>query len=427
MKASRYTIATLKETPADAEVASHQLLIRGGFIRKLASGIYNWLPMGLRVLHKVERIIREEMDASGALEISMPVVQPGELWVESGRWAEYDDGLLLKLKDRHERDFCLGPTHEEVITDLIRNNIKSYKELPLNLYQIQTKFRDEVRPRYGVMRGREFLMKDSYSFNLNEESLAESYLLMKNTYKKIIDRLGLKFKIVKADSGAIGGDVSEEFHILAENGEDTIAVSDSSDFAINTELLLKEGEDLNSLQGKPSPDGEGVIEIKKGIEIGHIFQLGRVYADAMNANVLDQEGKARSLFMGCYGIGVSRLVAAAIEQNNDDKGIIWPDSIAPYEVNIVAIGFDKNEEIAKAAIDLYNQLLSMGYEAMLDDRKDGYGTKMKDAELIGVPINVIIGKQYLQNNEIELKHRDGQSSTGKVEDILTIFEHYKSS
>jgi len=250
---------------------------------------------------------------------------------------------------------------------------------------------------------------------------------MKNTYKKIIDRLGLKFKIVKADSGAIGGDVSEEFHILAENGEDTIAVSDSSDFAINTELLLKEGEDLNSLQGKPSPDGEGVIEIKKGIEIGHIFQLGRVYADAMNANVLDQEGKARSLFMGCYGIGVSRLVAAAIEQNNDDKGIIWPDSIAPYEVNIVAIGFDKNEEIAKAAIDLYNQLLSMGYEAMLDDRKDGYGTKMKDAELIGVPINVIIGKQYLQNNEIELKHRDGQSSTGKVEDILTIFEHYKSS
>jgi prolyl-tRNA synthetase len=314
-----------------------------------------------------------------------------------------------------------------VITDLIRNNIKSYKELPLNLYQIQTKFRDEVRPRYGVMRGREFLMKDSYSFNLNEESLAESYLLMKNTYKKIIDRLGLKFKIVKADSGAIGGDVSEEFHILAENGEDTIAVSDSSDFAINTELLLKEGEELDSLQGKPSPDGEGVIEIKKGIEIGHIFQLGRVYADAMNANVLDQEGKARSLFMGCYGIGVSRLVAAAIEQNNDDKGIIWPDSIAPYEVNIVAIGFDKNEEIAKAAIDLYNQLLSMGYEAMLDDRKDGYGTKMKDAELIGVPINVIIGKQYLQNNEIELKHRDGQSSTGKVEDILTIFEHYKSS
>lgn len=395
-------------------------------IRRVTSGIYTWLPLGLRVLRKVENIVREEMNASGAQEVLMPMVQPRELWEETNRWKKMGPELL-RIQDRHERDFCLGPTHEEVITDLIRNNIKSYKELPLNLYQIQTKFRDEVRPRYGVMRGREFLMKDSYSFNLNEESLAESYLLMKNTYKKIIDRLGLKFKIVKADSGAIGGDVSEEFHILAENGEDTIAVSDSSDFAINTELLLKEGEDLNSLQGKPSPDGEGVIEIKKGIEIGHIFQLGRVYADAMNANVLDQEGKATSLFMGCYGIGVSRLVAAAIEQNNDDKGIIWPDSIAPYEVNIVAIGFDKNEEIAKAAIDLYNQLLSMGYEAMLDDRKDGYGTKMKDAELIGVPINVIIGKQYLQNNEIELKHRDGQSSTGKVEDILTIFEHYKSS
>ena len=422
---SKIFLPTLKDSPQDAEIISHKLMLRSGMIRRVTSGIYTWLPLGLRVLRKVENIVREEMNASGAQEVLMPMVQPRELWEETNRWKKMGPELL-RIQDRHERDFCLGPTHEEVITDLIRNNIKSYKELPLNLYQIQTKFRDEVRPRYGVMRGREFLMKDSYSFNLNEESLAESYLLMKNTYKKIIDRLGLKFKIVKADSGAIGGDVSEEFHILAENGEDTIAVSDSSDFAINTELLLKEGEDLNSLQGKPSPDGEGVIEIKKGIEIGHIFQLGRVYADAMNANVLDQEGKATSLFMGCYGIGVSRLVAAAIEQNNDDKGIIWPDSIAPYEVNIVAIGFDKNEEIAKAAIDLYNQLLSMGYEAMLDDRKDGYGTKMKDAELIGVPINVIIGKQYLQNNEIELKHRDGQSSTGKVEDILTIFEHYKS-
>lgn len=423
---SKIFLPTLKDSPQDAEIISHKLMLRSGMIRRVTSGIYTWLPLGLRVLRKIENIVREEMNASGAQEVLMPMVQPRELWEETNRWKKMGPELL-RIQDRHERDFCLGPTHEEVITDLIRNNIKSYKELPLNLYQIQTKFRDEVRPRYGVMRGREFLMKDSYSFNLNEESLAESYLLMKNTYKKIIDRLGLKFKIVKADSGAIGGDVSEEFHILAENGEDTIAVSDSSDFAINTELLLKEGEDLNSLQGKPSPDGEGVIEIKKGIEIGHIFQLGRVYADAMNANVLDQEGKATSLFMGCYGIGVSRLVAAAIEQNNDDKGIIWPDSIAPYEVNIVAIGFDKNEEIAKAAIDLYNQLLSMGYEAMLDDRKDGYGTKMKDAELIGVPINVIIGKQYLQNNEIELKHRDGQSSTGKVEDILTIFEHYKSS
>jgi|TARA_B100001093_G_scaffold346276_1_gene330920 prolyl-tRNA synthetase len=395
-------------------------------IRRVTSGIYIWLPLGLRVLRKVENIVREEMNNSGAQEVLMPMVQPKELWDETQRWEKMGPELL-RIQDRHDRDFCLGPTHEEVITDLIRNNIKSYKELPLNIYQIQTKFRDEVRPRYGVMRGREFLMKDSYSFNLDEGSLNETYNLMKETYKKILERLGLKFKIVKADSGAIGGDTSEEFHVLAENGEDTIAVSDASDFAINTELLLKDGDDLKSLEGKPSPDGEGIIEIKKGIEVGHIFQLGKVYTDAMGADVLDQEGKATNLFMGCYGIGVSRLVAAAIEQNYDEKGIIWPEAMTPYEVNIVAIGFDKDEKIAKAATDLYNKLSSMKYEVMLDDRKDGYGTKMKDAELIGIPINIIIGKQYLQNSEIELKHRDGQSSIGNVEDIITIFEHYKGS
>ena len=423
---SKIFLPTLKDIPQDAEVISHQLMLRSGMIRRVTSGIYTWLPIGLKVLRKVENIVRQEMNASGAQEILMPMVQPKELWEETHRWDKMGPELL-RIKDRHERDFCLGPTHEEVITDLIRNNIKSYKELPLNLYQIQTKFRDEVRPRYGVMRGREFLMKDSYSFNLNEESLNESYLLMKEAYKKILDRLGLKFKIVKADSGAIGGDASEEFHVLAENGEDTIAVSDSSDFAINTELLLEEGDAIESLQGKPSPDGKGIIQIKKGIEVGHIFQLGKVYTDAMKASVLDHEGKAKNLFMGCYGIGVSRLVAAAIEQNNDEKGIIWPEAMTPFEVNIVAIGFDKDEKIAKAATDLYSKLSSMGYEVMLDDRKDGYGTKMKDAELIGVPINIIIGKQYLQNNEVELKHRDGQSSIGKVEDITTIFEHYKIS
>ena len=423
---SKVFLPTLKDTPQDAEVISHQLMLRSGMIRKVTSGIYTWLPIGLKVLRKVENIVREEMDASGAQEVLMPMVQPKELWEETKRWEKMGPELL-RIQDRHERDFCLGPTHEEVITDIIRNNIKSYKELPLNLYQIQTKFRDEVRPRYGVMRGREFLMKDSYSFNLNEESLNESYLAMKETYKKILDRLGLKFKIVKADSGAIGGDASEEFHVLADNGEDTIAISDSSDFAINTELLLEEGDDIESLEGKPSPDGKGIIQVKKGIEVGHIFQLGKVYSDAMKANVLDNDGKAKSLFMGCYGIGVSRLVAAAIEQNNDEKGIIWPESMAPYEVNIVAIGFDKDEKIAKAATDLYKELSSMGYEVILDDRKDGYGTKMKDAELIGIPINIIIGKQFVQNNEIELKHRDGQSSIGKVEDITTIFEHYKNS
>ncbi len=422
---SKIFLPTLKDTPQDAEVISHQLMLRSGMIRRVTSGIYIWLPIGLKVLRKVENIVREEMDASGAQEVLMPMVQPKELWEETQRWKKMGPELL-RIQDRHERDFCLGPTHEEVITDLIRNNVKSYKELPLNLYQIQTKFRDEVRPRYGVMRGREFLMKDSYSFNIDEDSLNESYVLMKEAYKKILDRLGLQFKIVKADSGAIGGDASEEFHVLAENGEDTIAISDSSDFAINTELLLKEGEDIESLQGKPSPDGEGIIEIKKGIEVGHIFQLGKVYTDAMKANVLDNEGKAQNLYMGCYGIGVSRLVAAAIEQNNDDKGIIWPEAMTPFEVNIIAIGFDKDEKIAKASTDLYSKLSSMGYEVMLDDRKDGYGTKMKDAELIGIPINVIIGKQYLQNGEIELKHRDGQSSIGKVEDIATIFDHYKN-
>jgi len=423
---SKIFLPTLKDIPQDAEVISHQLMLRSGMIRKVTSGIYTWLPLGLRVLRKIENIVREEMNDAGAQEVLMPMVQPKDLWEETERWKKMGPELL-RIKDRHEREFCLGPTHEEVITDLIRNNIKSYKELPLNLYQIQTKFRDEIRPRYGVMRGREFLMKDSYSFDINQDQLNESYLLMKETYKKIIDRIGLKFKIVKADSGAIGGDASEEFHVLAENGEDTIAVSNSSDFAINTELLLGDGENLESLQGKPSPDGEGIIEIKKGIEVGHIFQLGRVYTQAMRANVLDQEGKATDLFMGCYGIGVSRLVAAAIEQNNDEKGIIWPEAITPFEVNIVAIGFEKDQKIAKAAIDLYNKLSSMGYEVILDDRKDGYGTKMKDAELIGVPINIVVGKQYLENEEIELKHRNGRSSAGRAEDIKTIFEHFKES
>ena len=423
---SKIFLPTLKDIPQDAEVISHQLMLRSGMIRKVTSGIYTWLPLGLRVLRKIENIVREEMNDAGAQEVLMPMVQPKDLWEETERGKKMGPELL-RIKDRHEREFCLGPTHEEVITDLIRNNIKSYKELPLNLYQIQTKFRDEIRPRYGVMRGREFLMKDSYSFDINQDQLNESYLLMKETYKKIIDRIGLKFKIVKADSGAIGGDASEEFHVLAENGEDTIAVSNSSDFAINTELLLGDGEDLESLQGKPSPDGEGIIEIKKGIEVGHIFQLGRIYTQAMRANVLDQEGKATDLFMGCYGIGVSRLVAAAIEQNNDEKGIIWPEAIAPFEVNIVAIGFEKDQKIAKAAIDLYNKLSSMGYEVILDDRKDGYGTKMKDAELIGVPINIVVGKQYLENEEIELKHRNGRSSAGRAEDIKTIFEHFKES
>ena len=422
---SKIFIPTLKDSPQDAEVISHQLMLRAGMIRKVSSGIYTWLPLGLKVLRKIENIVREEMDQSGAQEVLMPMVHPKELWEETKRWEKMGPELL-RVKDRHDRDFCLGPTHEEVITDLVRNNVKSYKELPLNIYQIQTKFRDEIRPRYGVMRGREFLMKDSYSFNIDEASLQETYLLMRNTYKKILERIGLEYKIVKADSGAIGGDTSEEFHVLAENGEDTIAISDASEFAINTELLLNEGEDISTLEGKPSPDGNGVIEIKKGIEVGHIFQLGKIYTELMKVNVLNQEGRAVDLFMGCYGIGVSRLVAAAIEQNNDGKGILWPESIAPYEVNIVAIGYTKEPKIADAVNNLSEQLQSMGYEVIVDDRKDGYGTKMKDAELIGIPVNIIIGNKFVESGEVELRHRNGQSSTNNITEITTIFEHFKN-
>lgn len=422
---SKLLLPTLKDAPQEAEVISHKLMLRAGMVRKVASGIYTWLPLGLKVLRKIENIVREEMDNSGAQEVLMPMVQPKELWNETNRWEKMGPELL-RIQDRHERDFCLGPTHEEVITDLIRNNVKSYKELPLNIYQIQTKFRDEVRPRYGVMRGREFLMKDSYSFNIDEACLEETYLAMRNTYKKVLERIGLEYKIVSADSGAIGGDASEEFHVLAETGEDTIAVSNSSEYAINTELLLKEGEDISSLEGKPSPDGEGIIEIKKGIEVGHIFQLGKVYAEDMKANVLNNEGKASTLYMGCYGIGVSRLVAATIEQNNDEKGIIWPQSVAPFDINIIAIGFQKDEKIAKASNSLYKELTNMGYDVLLDDRKDGYGTKIKDSELIGIPLNIIIGKQFIEKEEIEFRTRTGDTSLSNISDSKTILDFFKN-
>jgi|TARA_B110000003_G_scaffold47723_1_gene46146 prolyl-tRNA synthetase len=424
MLLSKLLLPTLKDAPKEAEVISHKLMLRAGLVRKVASGIYTWLPLGLKVLRKIENIVREEMDASGAQEVLMPMVQPKELWNETNRWEKMGPELL-RIKDRHERDFCLGPTHEEVITDLIRNNVKSYKELPLNIYQIQTKFRDEVRPRYGVMRGREFLMKDSYSFNIDEACLQSTYLTMRNTYKNILERIGLDYKIVAADSGAIGGDASEEFHVLAETGEDTIAISSESEFAINTELLLKEGEDISSLEGKPSPDGKGTIQIKKGIEVGHIFKLGKVYAEDMKANVLNNEGKASTLHMGCYGVGVSRLVAAAIEQNNDDKGIIWPHSISPFDINIIAIGYEKDQQIAEASLKLYKDLQEMGYDVLLDDRKDGYGTKMKDSELIGVPLNIVIGKQYIETNEVELKSRSGDSSLNDISNLKTILDFFK--
>ncbi|PHQ16285.1 proline--tRNA ligase [Marinobacter profundi] len=565
MRASRYLIATQKETPADAEVISHQLMLRAGMIRKLAAGLYTWLPMGLRVLRKVERIVREEMDRSGAQEVLMPAVQPAELWQESGRWEQYG-GELLRMNDRHGREFCFGPTHEEVITDLVRNELKSYKELPANFYQIQTKFRDERRPRFGVMRAREFIMKDAYSFHLNSESLDETYQVMHRTYCAIFDRLGLDYRPVQADSGAIGGSASHEFHVLASSGEDDIVFSTDSDYAANIEkaeavapagdrpaatepmaevatpdqrtidavanflkvdatrtvktlivraeaaddgetglvaLVLRgdhtlneikaenlagvaepltmatdeeieqavgckpgsigpvnlplpvivdrsaahladficganrEGyhltgvnwerdvplarvEDLrNVVEGDPSPDGRGTLEIRRGIEVGHIFKLGNKYSKAMNATVLDEHGKAVIMEMGCYGVGVSRIVASSIEQNHDDRGIIWPDAIAPFEVAIVTLNAHKSPEVQEAGDRLYDQLRQAGFDVLLDDRNERPGVKFADMELIGIPHRVVISDRGLAAGTLEYKGRqDADKQDVAVEDIL---------
>ena len=418
---SNYFIPTLKDTAAeDSQVISNSLMLKSGMIRKTASGIYTWLPLGLRVLNKVENIVREEMNNAGAHEVLMPMVQPKDLWDESERWNKFGPELL-RFKDRHDRDFCLGPTHEEVITDLIKNNVKSYRELPLNIYQIQTKFRDEIRPRYGVMRSREFLMKDSYSFHLSEECLEDTYQIMRKAYSNILKRIGLNFKIVKADSGAIGGDRSEEFHVLAENGEDTLAVSDSSDFAVNAELLLENDQDAQSLEGQKSPDGNGLLEITKGIEVGHIFQLGKLYSENMNATVLDDSGTAKNMHMGCYGVGISRIVAASIEQNFDEKGIIWPKSISPFNLSIITIGADKDKNIEASSKKLYQDLSQKGFEVILDDRNDGFGKKIKDNELVGIPLSIVFGKNFSENDEVEIIFRDGKkiiSSISKVEEII---------
>lgn len=551
MRASRYLIATQKETPADAEIISHQMMLRAGMIRKLASGLYSWLPMGLRVLRKVERIVREEMDKSGAQEVLMPAVQPAELWQESGRWEQYG-GELLRMNDRHGRDFCFGPTHEEVITDLIRNELKSYKELPANFYQIQTKFRDERRPRFGVMRAREFIMKDAYSFHVNAESLNDTYQVMHRTYCAIFDRLGLDYRPVEADSGAIGGSASHEFHVLASSGEDAIVFSTDSDYAANIEkaeavapagdrsspseemaevatpeqrtieavatflkvdasrcaktLLVKAEEDDNGnsglialilrgdhtlneikaenlpdvaepltmatdeeieqivgckagsigpvalpipvivdrsaahmvdfvcgankegyhltgvnwerdvalarvedlrdvVEGDPSPDGKGTLEIRRGIEVGHIFKLGNKYSKAMNATVLDENGKSAILEMGCYGIGVSRIVASSIEQNHDDKGIIWPDAIAPFEVVIVTLNGQKSPAVMAAGEKLYEQLRQAGFDVLLDDRNERPGVKFADMELIGIPHRFVVSERGLAAETLEYKGR----------------------
>lgn len=563
MRTSQYLLSTLKETPADAEVISHQLMLRAGMIRKLASGLYTWLPTGLRVLKKVENIVREEMNNAGAIEVSMPVVQPADLWVESGRWEQYGPELL-RFVDRGERPFVLGPTHEEVITDLIRNELSSYKQLPLNFFQIQTKFRDEVRPRFGVMRSREFLMKDAYSFHTSQESLQETYDVMYAAYSKIFSRMGLDFRAVQADTGSIGGSASHEFQVLAQSGEDDVIFSDSSDFAANIEfaealapkapraaatqemtlvdtpnaktiaelveqfnlpiektvktllvkavegsstplvaLLVRGDHELNEVKaeklpqvaspltfaseeeiralvkagpgslgpvnlpvpvvidrtvaamsdfsaganidgkhyfginwdrdvatpevadlrnvvaGDPSPDGQGTLLIKRGIEVGHIFQLGTKYSEALKASVQGEDGRNVTLTMGCYGIGVTRVVAAAIEQNHDERGIVWPDAIAPFQVAILPMNMHKSFRVQELAEKLYSELRAQGIEVLMDDRKERPGVMFADMELIGIPHTIVIGDRNLDSDEIEYKYRrNGEKQMIKTGDIL---------
>jgi prolyl-tRNA synthetase len=546
MRLSRYPINTAKETPADAEVISHQLMLRAGLIRRLAAGIYTFLPMGLRAVRKVENIIREEMNRAGAFELLMPAVQPAELWQESGRWEQYGPELL-RLQDRHQREFVIGPTHEEVITDVARRELKSYRQLPVNFYQIQMKFRDEIRPRFGVMRGREFLMKDAYSFHADEASLAEGYGAMKTAYTRMFERMGLNFRAVRADTGSIGGSASEEFQVLADSGEDAIAVSDGDDYAANLELapspafsgqraaatqtlarvetpgtrtiadvstllqvpaarcvktLIVDGSDdgvvalvirgdheLNAVKaqkiagvanplrmatvarviaatgtepgflgpvglgcrvivdhaaaaltdfvcganekdahltgvnwgrdlpdttsvdlrsvvaGDPSPSGKGTLAIRRGIEVGHIFQLGRKYSEAMKASVLDPAGKPLTPLMGCYGIGVTRVVAAAIEQNHDEKGIIWPEPIAPYTVLLVTLNHDRSETVRALGDRLYGELTQAGVDVLYDDRDARPGVKFTDAELLGIPHCVVIGDRGIAAGRLEYRNR----------------------
>jgi len=391
MKASQFYISTLKEAPQEAELVSHQLMIRAGLIRRLGSGLYSWMPIGLRILKKIENIIRDEMNRAGALELLMPAIQPKELWDETNRWEVFGP-QMLKISDRHERLFCFGPTHEEVITDIVRKEIKSYKQLPINFYQIQTKFRDEIRPRFGVMRAREFMMKDSYSFHSSLDSLKETYQVMYETYKKIFDRIGLNYRAVQADNGAIGGDGSHEFHVLADSGEDEIVYDESSDFAANIEVA------------KNHPDKDK-FKTCRGIEVGHIFQLGTKYSEAMQAEFIDQDGESKPMIMGCYGIGVSRIIAAAIEQNYDADGMILPKSIAPFEVIITPIGLEKNDEVLKVSLDLYEDLVNRGVDVILDDRGLRPGVMFSEAELLGIPFRITISEKLLKDGKFEFKAR----------------------
>ena len=404
MKASQFYISTLKEAPQEAELVSHQLMIRAGLIRRLGSGLYSWMPIGLRILKKIENIIRDEMNRAGALELLMPAIQPKELWDETNRWEVFGP-QMLKISDRHERLFCFGPTHEEVITDIVRKEIKSYKQLPINFYQIQTKFRDEIRPRFGVMRAREFMMKDSYSFHSSLDSLKETYQVMYETYKKIFDRIGLNYRAVQADNGAIGGDVSHEFHVLADSGEDEIVYDESSDFAANIEVA------------KNHPDKDK-FKTCRGIEVGHIFQLGTKYSEAMQAEFIDQDGESKPMIMGCYGIGVSRIIAAAIEQNYDADGMILPKSIAPFEVIITPIGLEKNDEVLKVSLDLYEDLIDKGVDVILDDRGLRPGVMFSEAELLGIPFRITISEKLLKDGKFEFKARASSANQLLDKDAL---------
>jgi prolyl-tRNA synthetase len=409
MRASKFYISTLKEAPAEAELVSHRLMIRSGLIRRLGSGLYSWMPMGLRVLKKIEFIIRDEMNKAGAIELLMPAIQPSELWEETDRWDVFGP-QMLKIKDRHDRLFCFGPTHEEVITDIVRKEINSYKQLPLNFYQIQTKFRDEIRPRFGVMRAREFLMKDSYSFHSDINCLKKTYEIMFKTYSKIFKRIGLDFRAVQADNGAIGGDGSHEFHVLADSGEDELLYDEKSDFAVNSEMVNK------------FPDRKNLKKCR-GIEVGHIFQLGTKYSEAMKAEFIDESGKSKPLLMGCYGIGVSRIVAAAIEQGHDEKGIIFPSSISPFEVILTPIGYDKSERVKKATDSIYHELLNLDFDVLIDDRGLRPGVMFSEAELLGITHRITISDKTIEANKIEYKKRNLRES--KLVDLSSLKEYLK--
>ncbi len=417
---SKIFVPTSRDNPSEAELVSHKLMVRSGMIKRTAAGIYNWLPIGLKILKKIEAIVRKNLDETGAQEILMPMVQPSDLWKESERFNEYGKELLV-FSDRSKREFVLGPTHEEVVSDIFRSYPISYKNLPINFYQIQTKFRDEIRPRFGVMRAREFIMKDAYSFDINKKGLRESYKEMKDAYIKIFNEIGLEYRVVNADSGNIGGDKSEEFHVLAESGEDLLAISDESSFAANVETFDQK-EDPSDLIGRPSPDGKGKLIIKRGIEVGHIFQLGQKYSNKMKVLVKDENATEIPIFMGCYGIGITRILGACIEQNNDKNGIIWPKSIAPFDINIICLDPGK-KEVFNSSLNTYKLFKEFKFDVLLDDRDMRPGNKFADHDLIGIPFSVVISGSNYDKNKLEVGIR-GKSEKFNLtpEELKTLME-----